>query len=275
MTGRPPGAPSLPPLVPRLVSRLVACAVLCVLLSSCGGPPPSLPPVDIVVEKELGELREGIIDPDRPDVAHRLEERMETHGIDALGVALILDGELRWVRAWGDADEETPWPAGDLRRPLETVLAIRSESREDAPETLETAIFGPLEMEHSRIDGGELFATAGDLARFVIDLQKAHAGKPARRLDQEQARSLLGTGGEEAPATGTSAATGLVLGGTGHARRFESVADFGDHHHRLVGFVHSGHGAVVLVRGDAPGEMAEEMLAGLAELYDWPGLRAR
>lgn len=257
-------------------ATLVVLLLACCGLVACGGPPPSLPPVDIVVEKELGELRQGLIDPDRPETTLRLEERMEEHGIDALAVALILDGELRWVRAWGDVERETPWLAGDLRRPLETVLALHLEEEgEDDPNegggnALETRILRPLEMEHSRVQDGELLTTAGDLARFVIDLQKAHAGKPARRLDQEQARALLGTGGD-----GDPAGKGLVLGGTGHARRFESVADFRDHHHHLVGFTHSGHGAVVLARGDAPEEMAEEMLAGLAELYDWPGLRAR
>lgn len=290
-------------------------ALIAALSAGCGVVPPSRPAVDILVEKEVADLKDGLRSPDSAEPL-RLYERMDDLGVGLVSIALVNEGELRWARSFGETSESEapeaereaereapgedesktgvfPTPGrqepitefsesvdvGDLAAVPLAMLALRSAEDPSDDESLEEEILEPLEMTQSRFENGRLVSTAEDLAKLVTDLQKAHAGKPARRLRQEQAQWLFGTG----PYAGASvdAVPPLLtseppfdVDGEGQAVHFERRAATADHLIVLVGFVFSGHGAVVVVDQPDAGVLVDEILSGLAELYDWPAYRA-
>lgn len=278
------------------------------LLAGCGVVPPSQPAVDILVEKEVSDLKVGLRSPNTPEPL-RLYERMDEHGVHVVSIALVNEGELRWARPFGepstspaaeaDDAEETksgvfPTPGqqdpiteyadsvdvGDLVDVPLAILALRpNEDEEPIDVRMQSEILDPLEMTHSRFENsaeGKLYSTAEDLTMILTDLQKAHAGKPARRLRQEQTQQIFGTGrfAEISVDSVPPIETPFEVQGTGQAVHFERRAATPSHLIALVGFVFSGHGAVVIVDNPDAGTLADEILAGLAELYDWPAYRA-
>lgn len=118
-----------------------------------------------------------------------------------------------------------------------------------------------------------LWTTAGDLARWVVDLQKAHAGKPGRRLRREGARTLFETSepGEGAGGWGT----GVMRGGSGQSSWFAHLGGNAGYPSLALGFVSSGHGAVVLTNGDGGAALVREIVGSLARVYDWPDFQPR
>jgi hypothetical protein len=67
---------------------------------------------------------------------------------------------------------------------------------------------------------------------------------------------------------------GLQLAGQGQARHFR-VAEraHGGSTGLIIGFVHSGQGAVILADRPDAIELVAEVVAGLAALYDWPAFQ--
>ena len=279
--------------------RLLLSVALLGLLAGCGVVPPSRPAIDILVEKEVSDLKIGLRSPDHAEPL-RLYERMETLGVNVASIALVNEGELRWARSFGetpaapepdaDQDEDSrsgvfPTPGvnqpiteisdavnvGDLVDVPLAILDLRpSEDEESTKVRMQNEILEPLEMTQSRFDEGKLYSTAEDLSKLLTDLQKAHAGKPARRLRQEQARALFDTAADSE----LQVDLGLEISGTGQAVHFERRCTTDNHLIALVGFVYSGHGAVVILDNPNAGKLADEILSGLAELYDWPAYRA-
>ncbi|MDA8020591.1 MAG: hypothetical protein MPN21_24400 [Thermoanaerobaculia bacterium] len=242
------------------------------LLAACSVVPPSQPAVDILVEKEVSDLKIGLRSAQSSEPL-RLYERMEQLGVGIVTIALVNEGELRWVRALaaeGEADADTPIAVGELIDIPRGLLALRADdAASDGDEELEKEIFGPLEMTRTRIAEAGLLSTAEDLSKIVTDLQKAHAGKPARRLRQEQAQVLFGTHGAVEPVRDL----GFRVAGQGQAIHFERADRTETHVVRFVGFVYSGHGAVVIADHPDASALTDEILAGLAEIYDWPAYR--
>ena len=109
-----------------------------------------------------------------------------------------------------------------------------------------------------------LWTTADDLARWVIDLQKAHAGKPARRLRRDMARAMFD------PVPPGDWGLGVLRGGTGQAAWFGHLGGNAGYPTAVIGFVSSGHGVVVLTNGDGGFGLIREIVTAVAELYDWP-----
>ena len=109
-----------------------------------------------------------------------------------------------------------------------------------------------------------LWSTAGDLARWLIDVQKAHAGKPGRRLKKDTARLAL------SPQEPSPWGLGFQLGGAGQSRWFAHSGGNAGYPALALGFVSSGHGAVILTNGDGGQALIREILTGLAAVYDWP-----
>jgi CubicO group peptidase (beta-lactamase class C family) len=117
----------------------------------------------------------------------------------------------------------------------------------------------PVESGECRLDS--LYASAADLARWQVDLTKAQVGRPSRRLRRDSARMMLDQG------------LGVQLAGEGQARHFK-VGERGKSSTGLIiGFVHSGQGAVILVDKPDAIELVSEVVAGLAALYDWPAFQ--
>ncbi|MEM1202808.1 MAG: serine hydrolase domain-containing protein [Acidobacteriota bacterium] len=109
-----------------------------------------------------------------------------------------------------------------------------------------------------------LWTTAEDLLTWIVDVQKAYAGKPGRRLGKATARSMVRA--QEPGGWGL----GPELGGRGHARWFGHRGGNAGYRSLAIGFVHSGQGMVVLTNSDRGMDLAHEIAAGLAEVYGWP-----
>lgn len=217
----------------------------------------------------------------------------------AVVVALVDGGELRWVRAFGPtqagfapervfavpqllplvqavglerlADQGQGAPSGPRERlalpedGLAAALAaqLEKESGQSWRTYLEQEILKPLAMKSARLSEGEpprLEASAEDLVRLMVDLQKAYAGRTFRRLTQASAQELLTGDGERR-------GLGFELGGKGQARYFLRRGSAGGVAFLFVGFLSSGNGAVVFGPSDA-------VVSGVAQVlerdFEWP-----
>lgn len=165
------------------------------------------------------------------------------------------------------------------------------------PEWMRRAVLSPLGMEHStyeqplskpqealtaaahRSDGAVIpgrwhdypeMAAAGlrttpsDLARFMLEVQKAASGQRGAVLEPETARKML---------TRVNGPTGLglFLAGEGANRRFFHGGSNEGFRCEMVGYVEQGLGAVVMTNADDGDTLAAELLNGIAREYGWPG----
>ncbi|MEM9554474.1 MAG: serine hydrolase domain-containing protein [Acidobacteriota bacterium] len=121
---------------------------------------------------------------------------------------------------------------------------------------------------HPEYAAAGLWSTAPDLTAWLVDLQKSHAGKPGRRLPRDLTRTML-----EPQTDANGWGLGLELRGRGHSRYFVHRGATAGYRALVVGFIHSGHGAVVLTNGDGGDALAREIIAALAEQYAWPALQ--
>jgi CubicO group peptidase (beta-lactamase class C family) len=217
-----------------------------------------------------------------------------------VGVALVDEGELRWVRSFGqgiDAAASYPVPQlaplvlavglerlvdqGRLHLPDErrrellaapdeaALLAAEIEKAAGKPwrEYLRKEIVGPLKMAKTSLPEGPepaLEASAEDLVHLMVDLQKVHAGRAWRRLEPAGAKRLL------RPLAGDRG-LGLEFGGQGQSAYFLRRGRAGGHSFLFVGFVSSGNGAVIVGPGD---ELVDAVRKVVADTYDWPDFKS-
>jgi len=110
---------------------------------------------------------------------------------------------------------------------------------------------------------GGLWTTPSDLARFVIELQRAYAGR-SNVLGQGLAREMLTA--QEASHVGL----GPWLEGEGASARFYHAGSNVGYRARIVGYVEGGRGAVVMTNGDDGEVLCIEVLNAIAQAYRWP-----
>ncbi len=112
-----------------------------------------------------------------------------------------------------------------------------------------------------------LWTTPSDLGRYVMEVQRAQAGK-SKLLTQATARSMLtaGRGGW---------GLGVQLVGAGDSLRFMHGGVNEGFQGAFVGYVGSGRGVVVMTNSDAGMTIANEIIDAVGREYDWPGLRSR
>lgn len=167
------------------------------------------------------------------------------------------------------------------------------------PDVVDSLVFAPLDMSHSLFpqplpeplepfsadghdsDGavlpgghetlpimaaGGLWATAPDLARFLVAVSDAWNGEAGAVLGRDLAREMLtpqpggrGLGFEVEEAGGS-----LLFHHGGSGDGFKAF---------VVGLPEEGAGAVILVNGDGGGELRYELLRAIAAEYDWPAYR--
>lgn len=106
-----------------------------------------------------------------------------------------------------------------------------------------------------------LWTTPSDLARFAIEIQKAHAGKSSV-LSAAMARQML---------TPVKNNQGLGPGTGGSADRpyFSHGGSNAGYQCLLVAY-NDGDGAVVMTNGDNGGQLATEIIRTIAHEYKWP-----
>lgn len=192
---------------------------------------------------------------------------------------------------------------------------IAQRAMEDAtgvpfPEFMRRNLFAPLEMTHSSfqqelssaqkskaatpyrgwgepVRGGAhlypemapagLWTTASDLARFVIAIQNALAGKPQQGLSPPLANQLLSP-------VATPKMVDIAVGGVPNGYGLGVVVANGDrpffwHNGQDEGFTsamvayRNGDGVVVLTNGDIGGDLAGDIVRTVAREYGWPNFQ--
>ncbi len=112
-----------------------------------------------------------------------------------------------------------------------------------------------------------LWTTAHDLAAFLIDVQKAAAGRTGNRLSPGMARTML---------TEVKGNWGLgpALYGEGTGRRFGHDGVNEGFQSIMVAYAARGDGIVVLTNGDQGRRLADEIVRAVATDYGWTELAA-
>lgn len=111
-----------------------------------------------------------------------------------------------------------------------------------------------------------LWTTAPDLARFVIDLQKAGRGEPGHVLSPQTARMML-------TPVKDNYGLGLIIRGSAAAPYFFHDGSNAGYKATMLGYPGSGDGVVVLTNGDQGYELGQKIARAVAVAYGWPDLR--
>ncbi len=109
-----------------------------------------------------------------------------------------------------------------------------------------------------------LWTTPSDLARYAIEVQQAHAGKSQRVLSQKMVDQMLTLQGDGPMGLGPR------LEGAGETRRFGHGGANAGYRCELVAYVERGQGAIVMTNSDRGDRLVRELLAGIANVYQWP-----
>lgn len=111
-----------------------------------------------------------------------------------------------------------------------------------------------------------LWTTANDLARFVIDLQRAAGSDQGKVLSAAGARAML-----------TPEPSGWGLGfkiiGQGRDLAFFHDGSNAGYKATLIGHPETGDGAVILTNGDQGYQLGQDILRGIAVAYGWSDQR--
>ena len=111
-----------------------------------------------------------------------------------------------------------------------------------------------------------LWTTPSDLARFVIEVQKAYRGPTGAVLGQVSAREMI------APVGVGSYAVGLSLEKRGEGWYFSHGGSNWGFRANIVGHVRNGYGLAVMTNGDNGGAVIAELEARVAAAYGWDSL---
>jgi len=111
-----------------------------------------------------------------------------------------------------------------------------------------------------------LWTTPSDLARFVIEVQKAYRGPAGAVLNQASAREMI------APIGVGAYAVGLGIEKRGEGWYFSHGGSNWGFRANIVGHVRSGYGLVVMTNGDNGSAVIAELEARVAATYGWDSL---
>ncbi|MGZ8456825.1 MAG: serine hydrolase domain-containing protein [Gemmatirosa sp.] len=113
-----------------------------------------------------------------------------------------------------------------------------------------------------------LWTTPSDLGRWIVAIQRAHAGEAGALLPREIATAML------TPALGDFG-LGMGITGTGDARRFSHGGANEGFRGIFHGFVTGGRGVVVMTNSDVGAAVASDVVSAVAREYGWPGFAQR
>jgi hypothetical protein len=108
-----------------------------------------------------------------------------------------------------------------------------------------------------------LWTTPSDLARFVIEVQKAVSGRASQVLDQASAREMITPVGVGSYGVGFSIAKrgeGWYFSHTGSNRGFRAL---------IVGHVRKGYGLVVMTNANGGSSVMNEIETRVIAAYGW------
>jgi CubicO group peptidase (beta-lactamase class C family) len=108
-----------------------------------------------------------------------------------------------------------------------------------------------------------LWTTPTDLARYILEVQAAHAGRSSRVISQAMARLML------SPIMGDYG-LGPGVSGQGDNLRFSHGGANEGFRAQVMGFAARGQGAAVMTNSDAGATLAAELLRAIGDEYGWP-----
>lgn len=108
-----------------------------------------------------------------------------------------------------------------------------------------------------------LWTTPTDLARYVIAIQDAYAGRPAAIVSAQLTEQVL-------KAEAGRSEFGLLMSGSGTSVRFGHDGGNEGFEARMVGYLGSGRGAVVMTNSSFSFPLILEVLESIAREYHWP-----
>jgi CubicO group peptidase (beta-lactamase class C family) len=116
---------------------------------------------------------------------------------------------------------------------------------------------------YPELSAAGLWSTPTDLAKLLIGLQGAAAGKTAPFLTASMAKTMF-----------TVVRNGYALGFKMEAARSLISFGHGGHNHgyqsSMLAYLDSGEGVVVMTNGDGGDELAESLIRAVATEYGWP-----
>jgi len=111
-----------------------------------------------------------------------------------------------------------------------------------------------------------LWTTPSDLARFIIEVQKAFRGPSGAVLTQASAREMI------APVGVGAYAVGLSIERRGEGWYFSHGGSNWGFRATIVGHVRNGYGLAVMTNGDNGSSVTAELAARVAAAYRWDSL---
>ena len=111
-----------------------------------------------------------------------------------------------------------------------------------------------------------LWTTPSDLARFVIEVQKAVGGPAGKVLSQASAREMV------SPTGVGPFGVGLTIEKRGEGWYFTHGGSNWGFRANMVGHLRKGYGVVVMTNGDGGGALISEIEARVASACNWDSL---
>ncbi|BCW90884.1 D-aminopeptidase [Alphaproteobacteria bacterium SO-S41] len=143
------------------------------------------------------------------------------------------------------------------------------------PERLRGNVAGGHRMDGSAIPGGWMISvdkgaggimgSAADFATFQIACRDAWLGKPGAILTQSLAKEMM------TPQANSTFGLGWGLSGSGATLRFRHGGSNDGYQSETTCYLESGDGGVAITNAVSGIFLYNEVLNGLADLYDWPG----
>lgn len=171
-----------------------------------------------------------------------------------------------------DSDSYRPFSAGDALPTLLQVLEGKAPPRRGAVEVVSTpgtAFAYSAEPLAGRFRVGPELAVAGlwttptDIARYIIAVQRAYAGRSHQTLEPGMAREMLN------PGLG-SRGLGPAISGSGQAARFGHDGFNEGFESSFVAYERGGQGAVVMANSGFAFMLIKEVLSSISRVYGWP-----
>jgi CubicO group peptidase (beta-lactamase class C family) len=113
-----------------------------------------------------------------------------------------------------------------------------------------------------------LWTTPTDLARLLIEVQKARTGKSNKILSTKSINRML------TPEI-DNVALGWLVDGKDDSARFSFGGSNVGYKSRMLAYMNSGRGVVVMTNGENGAELTTEILRSVAAEYGWPDFHSR
>jgi CubicO group peptidase (beta-lactamase class C family) len=157
-------------------------------------------------------------------------------------------------------------PAGMTRSTYEQPLPASKAADAATGHTVDgTPVAGRFHT-YPEMSAAGLWTTPGDLARLVVELGRIHRGSSSPLID----RAALDTMFTPQVVADNDFGIGFETKGRGRDLEISHGGSVIGFRAEMVGFPERGQGAVVMTNGDGGDELIAEILASVAEEYDWP-----